>query len=68
MKQKNDSALAEHADTYQGSIQWDNAFILVSEHQFLKRSVREYLEIQRQGTVPGQGINKDVGIYVKTNT
>ena len=61
---KNDSALAEHADTRQGSIQWDNTSILASEHQFLKRSVcesLESLEIQLQGTTPEQGINKDIG-------
>ena len=58
---KNDSALAEHADTCQGSIQWDNTSILTSEHQFLKRSVCESLEIQLQGTTPEQGINKDIG-------
>lgn len=65
---KNDSALAEHADVCQGNVQWDNASILASESKFFRRSVRESLEIQRQGTAPGQGLNKDTGRYVKTNT
>ena len=65
---KNDSALAEHANTCQGSIQWENTSILAFEHLFLKRSVRESLEIQCQGTAPGQGLNKDIGRYVKTNS
>ena len=50
-------------NTCQGFIQWDNASILASEHQFLKRGVRESLEIQCQGTAPGQGLNKDFGRY-----
>ena len=33
-----------------------------------RRSVRESLEIQRQRTVPREGLNKDIGRYVKTNT
>ena len=65
---KNYSALAEHADTCQGSIQWDNTSILASEHQSLKRRVRESLEIQCQGIAPGQELNKEIGRYVKTNT
>ena len=64
---KNDSALAEHADICNVSVQWDKASILVSENKFFRRSVRESLEIQRQRTAPGQGLNKDTGRYVKTN-
>ena len=40
--------------------------ILVSENKFLRRS--ESLEIQRQRTLPGEGLNKDIGTHVKTNT
>ena len=50
-----------------GDIQWDNVSILASENQFFRRSVRESLEIQRQRTLPGEGLNKDNGRYVKTN-
>ena len=64
---KNDSALAEHADICNGSVQWDKASILASENKFFRRSVRESLEIQRQKTAPGQGLKKDTGRYVKTN-
>ena len=64
---KDDSALAEHADICNGSVQWDNTSILASENKFFWRSVRESIEIQRQGTDPGQGLNKDTGRYVKTN-
>ena len=64
----NDSALAEHSNTCQGSIQWDNTTVLASESKFFRRSVRESLEIQRQGTLPGEGLNKDIGRYVKTNS
>ena len=57
---KNDSALAEHVDTCQGSIQWDNTSILACEHQYLKRSVCESHEIQRHGNAPGlRSISKD---------
>ena len=62
---KSDSAL--HADMFQGDIQWDSVSILASENQFFRRSVREFLEIQRQRTLPGEGLNKDIGRYVKTN-
>lgn len=64
---KKDFAFAEHADTCQGSIQWENTSILACEHQFLIRSVCESLEIQHQGTAPRQGINKDIGRYLKTS-
>ena len=47
-EKKNDSTLAEHADTCQGSIQWDNTSILAPEQQFLKLIIRESLEISRQ--------------------
>ena len=49
----------------QGDIQWDNVSILASENQFFRRIVRESLEIQRQRTLPGEGLNKDIGRYVK---
>ena len=64
---KNNSALAEHTDICNGSVQWDKASILASENKFFQRSVRESLEIQRQRTPPEQGLNKDTGRYVKTN-
>ena len=62
---KNGSALVKHPDICNGSVQWDKASILASENKFFRRIVRESLEIQRQRTAPGQGLNKDTGIYVK---
>ena len=44
-----------------GDIQWDNVSILASENQYFRRSVRKSLEIQRQRTLPGEGLNKDIG-------
>ena len=38
-KKKNDSALAEHANIFNGSVQWDKASILASENMFFRRSV-----------------------------
>ena len=64
----NDSALAEHDTECGGDILWDNVSVLSTESRFFRRSVRESLEIQRQGTVPGEGLNKDTGRYVKTQS
>ena len=66
-KKSDFALLAEHADMCQGDIQWDSSSILASESQFFRRSVREFLEIQRQRTLPGEGLNKDIGRCVKTN-
>ena len=55
---KNDSALAEYADTCQGSIQWDDTSILAFEHQFLMRSIRESLEIS-SNKIKNEAIKSD---------
>ena len=40
---KNISALAEHADICNGSVQWDNTSILASKSRFSQKSVGEFL-------------------------
>ena len=64
----NDSALAEHNTECEGEILWGDVSVLSSESRFFRRSVRESLEIQRQGTLSGDGLNKDTGRYVKTQS
>ena len=66
---KNNSALVKHADTCNGSVQWDKASILASENKFSRRSVRELnpLKFNAKELLPGKGLNKDTGRYIKTN-
>ena len=64
------SGLAEHNDDCQQTIEWENTRTLAIEHNYFRRKVRESLEIRRQKTGPNDpnGINKDYGQYVKTNS
>ena len=63
------SALAEHDQQCNQEINWDNVKTLAIEPTYLRRKVRESLEIRRYKTGPDDiyGLNKDYGQYVKTN-
>ena len=65
---KNDSALAEHADICNDTVQWDKRLFLPLKISFSGEVYVNSFEIQRQRTAPGQGLNKDTGRYVKTNS
>ena len=63
-------ALAEHRETCDCEIKWENVKTLSVEPVWFRRKVREALEIRRLQTGPGQpkGLNRDHGDYVTTNT
>ena len=63
-------ALAEHKETCNCEIKWENVKTLSVEPVWFRRKVREALEIRRLGTGPGKpnGLNRDDGDYVTTNT
>ena len=63
-------ALAEHRETCDCEIKWENVKTLSVEPVWFRRKVREALEIRRLRTGPGQpkGLNRDHGDYVTTNT
>jgi len=65
-----DDALAEHSATCNCNINWENTKTLAVEPVWFKRKVREALEIRRLKTGPGEtnGLNRDLGDYVTTNT
>ena len=64
------SAIAEHCTKCKGEIQWTNIKTIAIENDYFKRCVRESLEIRRNKTGPNEknGINRDYGKYVKTDT
>ena len=53
-------------------VDWDNPKVLKTMSSMNKKGlayslkVREALEIKRQNSGPGQGLNEDFGAYVKT--
>ena len=63
-------AIAEHNQTCDCKINWENTKTLATEPFFYRRKVREALEIRRLKTGPGNpnGLNRDHGDYVTTNT
>ena len=63
-------ALAQHSQTCNCEIKWDNVKTLCVEPVWFRRKVREALEIRRLGTGPGKpnGLNRDDGDYVTTNS
>ena len=65
-----DSALAEHGIKCNDNVSWDNVQVLSVQPNWYRRKVREALEIQCLQTGPEQpnGINRDLGDYVTTDT
>ena len=65
-----EDALAEHNQTCDCKISWDQTQTLAVEPIFFRRKVREALEIRRLKTGPNDpnGLNRDYGDYVTTNT
>ena len=63
-------ALAEHDQTCDCTIKWEETKTLAIEPIFFRRKVRESLEIRRLKTGPEDpnGLNRDYGDYVTTNT
>jgi hypothetical protein len=66
------SGVSMHMTACPGPIKWDDVEVLATlQHKnklTLQRqlSIREALEIRRQGAEPNKGLNKDFGSYVKT--
>ena len=65
-----DDALAEHSESCGCKINWETTNTLAKETVWFKRKVREALEIRRLKTGPEEenGLNRDLGDYVTTNT
>ena len=62
--------MAEHKQTCDCDIKWEDTKTLAIEPIFFRRKVRESLEIRRLKTGPNEpiGLNRDYGCYVTTNT
>ena len=68
--QNEESAISAHANKNNHQIKWENTKTLARETNYVKRSVREALEIKRNKTGPNEelGMNQDHGLLVKTKT
>ena len=66
---KND-AVAEHEQACNCNIEWAKTKTLAVEPSYFRRKVREALEIRKLRTGPDDpnGLNRDYGDYVTTNT
>ena len=66
------SGISQHKETCSEPVEWESPTVLKTMSGKNKRSlaynlkVREALEIKRQNSGPGQGLNEDFGAYVKT--
>ena len=66
------SGISQHKETCDQPVDWENPIVLKTMSGKNKKSlaynlkVREALEIKRQNSGPGQGLNEDFGAYVKT--
>ena len=66
------SGISQHKETCSQPVDWENPIVLKTMSGKNKKSlaynlkVREALEIKRQNSGPGQGLNEDFGAYVKT--
>ena len=66
------SGISQHKETCNQPVDWENPIVLKTMSGKNKKSlayslkVREALEIKRQNSGPGQGLNEDFGAYVKT--
>jgi len=65
-----DSGLAEHAKNCHQQIRWNDIKTLTVKPNYYERTIREALEIRLRKTGPENvnGLNKDHGKYVTTNT
>ena len=63
-------ALAAHSQTCECNIDWEHTETIAIEPVWFRRKVREALEIRRLKTGPEEsnGLNRDNGDYVTTNT
>ena len=66
------SGISQHKETCNQPVDWENPIVLKTMSGKNKKSlaynlkIREALEIKRQNSGPGQGLNEDFGAYVKT--
>jgi len=70
MEKWKDSGLSEHAGMCNKSIKWDDIKVLSKQSNYYKRSIRESLEIKLRKSGPNDtnGMNRDQGKYVTTNS
>ena len=67
------SGISQHKEHCHESVDWENPTVLATKSGKNKKrlaydlKVREALEIKRQNSGPGQGLNEDYGAYVKTS-
>ena len=66
------SGISQHKESCDEPVDWENPTVLKTMSGKSKKGlsyglkVREALEIKRQNSGPGQGLNEDFGAYVKT--
>lgn len=66
----NESAISEHNKDCNYDVMWNDATTIAVEANFYRRSIIESLEIKKEQINSGSDkvINKDDGLFVKTNT